>query len=588
MTAVDGRGAPDGPRLLDLRHDHRLRPRPREHAADAARRRSRRSRTSRCGRRSARSLATTFITLLPVARAVLLRRRDAEGLRVRAPDRHRLGAVSTIFIAAPFLAVLHGARARVRAPQGRGRRERPSRRRGGEEPARPQSRSRSPLRRRVGDGDGSRRRPPPRPRRRRRSGCRESARVAGTGRSAIAAASATLRERASAWRWPRRRRRADRASESTSSPTSSRARPASGRDEARALIERAGRPLARRGGPDRRARRRRLRRRSSRSSASSRATSSRSWSFGSPSWSTACGCSKAGAARGDGDRGRRNRLAAVTLSPMATGATPQSRAAVRDRAGRGPARLRLLLRAGTGSTDLIPAVAATRAVADAAASQRGRSLREMLDELGPTFVKFGQLLSMRPDVAPAGHHRRAARPPGRRAPVPVTRRSSSRSRRSSGQPIERLFLEFEPEPMAAASIGQVHRAVLPNGRRVAVKVQRPGAPRGRSRPTSRCSTRPRGSPRSACARSTSSTRASSSTSSRARSARSSTTGSRRRNAEAFRRNFAGHPHVRIPRVYWSYTRTRVLTLEFLEGHRSSPTSIELEFTIDERAAARRT
>src|SRR6266540_4004747 len=45
-----------------------------------------------------------------------------------------------------------------------------------------------------------------------------------------------------------------------------------------------------------------------------------------------------------------------------------------------------------------------------------------------------------------------------------------------GLSIERLFLEFEERPMAAASIGQVHRAVLPNGRAAAVKVQRPGAP----------------------------------------------------------------------------------------------------------------
>src|SRR5205807_10255936 len=46
-----------------------------------------------------------------------------------------------------------------------------------------------------------------------------------------------------------------------------------------------------------------------------------------------------------------------------------------------------------------------------------------------------------------------------------------------GQPVERLFTEFDERPLAAASIGQVHRAVLPNGRRVVVKVQRPNAPR---------------------------------------------------------------------------------------------------------------
>ncbi len=57
----------------------------------------------------------------------------------------------------------------------------------------------------------------------------------------------------------------------------------------------------------------------------------------------------------------------------------------------------------------------------------------------------------------------------------------------------------------------------------------------------------------------------SSTSSRARSGRSSTTGWRRRNADAFHKDFAGHPHVAVPRVYWTYTRSRVLTLEYLDG-----------------------
>ena len=89
--------------------------------------------------------------------------------------------------------------------------------------------------------------------------------------------------------------------------------------------------------------------------------------------------------------------------------------------------------------------------------------------------------------------------------------------------------------------------------------------RARSRPTSRCSTRRRGSRRSGSARSTSSTRTRSSTSSRARSGRSSTTGTRRATPTAFHRNFAGHPHVAVPRVYWSYTRARVLTLEYLDG-----------------------
>ena len=100
----------------------------------------------------------------------------------------------------------------------------------------------------------------------------------------------------------------------------------------------------------------------------------------------------------------------------------------------------------------------------------------MLDELGPTFVKFGQLLSTRPDVVPPDiiAELRGLQDDVRPFPFADVERVI---REELGQPIERLFLEFDEEPMAAASIGQVHRAVLPNGRRVVVKVQRPNAPR---------------------------------------------------------------------------------------------------------------
>ena len=172
---------------------------------------------------------------------------------------------------------------------------------------------------------------------------------------------------------------------------------------------------------------------------------------------------------------------------------------------------------------------------------------------------------------------RCGRTSCRRTSSPSSAASRTTSGRSRSSEVERVIRGGARAP---------DRAALPRVRRRAARrrVDRAGAPRraperpprrgqgaaartrrARSRPTSRCSTRPRSSRRSACARSTSSTRASSSTSSRARSGRSSTTGSRRRNAERFRRNFAGHPHVRMPHVYWSYTRARVLTLEFLEG-----------------------
>src|ERR671922_201848 len=111
-----------------------------------------------------------------------------------------------------------------------------------------------------------------------------------------------------------------------------------------------------------------------------------------------------------------------------------------------------------------------------APSERGRHLRELLDELGPTFVKFGQLLSMRPDVLPPDIIAELRALQDDVSPFPYEE-AAQVVEADLGQPIERLFREFDPVPMAAASIGQVHNAVLPNGRRVAVKVQRPGAPR---------------------------------------------------------------------------------------------------------------
>ena len=196
-------------------------------------------------------------------------------------------------------------------------------------------------------------------------------------------------------------------------------------------------------------------------------------------------------------------------------------------------------------------------------SERGRHLREMLDELGPTFVKFGQLLSMRPDIVPPDiiTELRALQDDVRPFAFEQVEEVIERD---LGQPIERLFLEFEERPLAAASIGQVHRAVLPNGHRVAVKVQRPDAPRqieadlalleqaariAKERVRAFDFVDPRGL-----------------VDEFARAIRQELDYRHEgRNAEQFRRNFAGHPHVRVPRVYWSYTRAQVLTLEYLEG-----------------------
>ncbi len=131
-------------------------------------------------------------------------------------------------------------------------------------------------------------------------------------------------------------------------------------------------------------------------------------------------------------------------------------------------------------SDLLPSRSAEDRLAGVAAehgasSARGQHLREVLDELGPTFVKFGQLLSTRPDVVPPDIvvELRGLQDDVRPFPFEQAERVIEEE---LGNTLERLFLDFEPAPVAAASIGQVHRATLPNGRRVAVKVQRPGAP----------------------------------------------------------------------------------------------------------------
>ena len=197
------------------------------------------------------------------------------------------------------------------------------------------------------------------------------------------------------------------------------------------------------------------------------------------------------------------------------------------------------------------------------AGPRGVHLREMLDELGPTFVKFGQLLSTRPDIVPPDiiAELRSLQDDVRPFPFEQVEQVVEAE---LGLSLERAFVDFDPTPIAAASIGQVHRATLPNGRQVAVKVQRPGAPRQIEADLALLYQAAR-SRRSASARSTSSTRASSSTSSRRSIRLELDYRSEGRNAERFRRHWAGDPHVQIPRVYWSYTRERVLTLEFLDG-----------------------
>jgi ubiquinone biosynthesis protein len=99
-------------------------------------------------------------------------------------------------------------------------------------------------------------------------------------------------------------------------------------------------------------------------------------------------------------------------------------------------------------------------------------IRMVLEELGPTFIKFGQLLSTRSDLIPPKYLTELCKLQDQVSPFPFSEVQNTIEEELNA-PLHTLFKSLEETPIAAASIGQVHRAVLKNGDKVAVKVQRP-------------------------------------------------------------------------------------------------------------------
>lgn len=206
-------------------------------------------------------------------------------------------------------------------------------------------------------------------------------------------------------------------------------------------------------------------------------------------------------------------------------------------------------------------------VTEAKKSRRQRAqaiwIRETLLNLGPTFIKVGQFFSTRADLFPSEYVEEFSKLQDK-VPAFSYAKVEAIIEQDFGKPIPELFRSFDPIPLAAASLGQVHRAQLHTGESVVVKVQRPALKKlfaidldilkgitryfqshpdwGRGRDWTGIYEE--------CCRTL---------------YEEIDYLHEGRNADTFRRNFRNHDWVYTPRVYWRYASPRVLTLEYVPG-----------------------
>ncbi|MGI9383495.1 MAG: ABC1 kinase family protein [Methyloligellaceae bacterium] len=224
-------------------------------------------------------------------------------------------------------------------------------------------------------------------------------------------------------------------------------------------------------------------------------------------------------------------------------------------------------------------------VAEAAQLEPQERARQALEELGPTFVKLGQLLSTRPDVLPSKWTAELERLQSQVAAVPFDELLPQIEQALGRSPFE-VFADLDPEPHAAASIAQVHLAKLESGVPVILKIRRPGIQAKidadltileyladlveseiqearRYRPTQVVVQ---------CRRSLE---------------RELDLAAEARNIERFARNFADDPHILVPRVYWEWTSSVMNVQEHIAGIRGDDLAGIDAAGVDRKALAER-
>lgn len=210
-------------------------------------------------------------------------------------------------------------------------------------------------------------------------------------------------------------------------------------------------------------------------------------------------------------------------------------------------------------------------------------LRMALEELGTTFIKLGQIISTRADLLPPEYLVELSKLQDAAPPVPFSEIQQAVVK-ELGRPIESVFAFFDPEPLAAASIGQAHSAILLDGTEVVVKVRRPGVVEQVEEDLEILKRLAATATRHwefasrydlvGLAQEFSDT------------LRSELDYIREgQSAETFATNFAGDSKIHIPRIFWDTTTSKVLTMERIRGIKINDLEALDKQGIDRRALA---